>query len=105
MAGQSPLMRVRRYHDQLQTLQRMLCSEITKLVRQSQLEVAGVVKQLKALDPEKILARGYSYVTSDGQVVKTVQQVQLNQPVMIHLADVEIEATITKVRKDQNGNN
>ena len=105
LAGQSPLMRVRRYHDQLQTLQRMLCSEITKLVRQSQLEVAGVVKQLKALDPEKILARGYSYVTSDGQVVKTVQQVQLNQPVMIHLAEGEIEATITKVRKDQNGNN
>ena len=106
LAGQSPVIRMQRDQDQLQSLQKMLISETTKKIRQSQLEASGLIKQLLALDPEKILARGYSYVTSKNQVIKSVKQLKANEPVTIHLTDGEIVATVTEVktRKDQNGN-
>lgn len=106
LAGQSPVIRMQRDQDQLQSLQKMLISETTKKIRQSQLEASGLIKQLLALDPEKILARGYSYVTSKNQVIKSVNQLKADEPVTIHLTDGEIVATVTevKMRKDQNGN-
>lgn len=106
LAGQSPVIWMQRDQDQLQSLQKMLISETTKKIRQSQLEASGLIKQLLALDPEKILARGYSYVTSKNQVIKSVNQLKMDEPVTIHLTDGEIVATVTEVktRKDQNGN-
>lgn len=106
LAGQSPVMRMQRDRDQLRSLNQMLISEVTKKLHQSKLEASGLTKQLQALDPEKILGRGYSYVTSHDQVIKSVKQVETEEPVIIHLADGEIAATVTQVkrRKDQNGN-
>ena len=103
----SPATQLQRDQDQLLALEQLLVASASRKLHQSKLETTGLVKQLMALDPEKILARGYSYVTSENQVVKTVQQVQPRQAVTIHLADGEVTATVTQVKTKevQNGNN
>lgn len=107
LAGHSPANRLSRDQERVASLQKILQAAIVRQVSQAQLKFDGVNKQLAALDPEKILARGYSYVTSHGQVVKSIRQANLQDHVTIHLADGELEATITNIHKkgEQNGNN
>lgn len=108
LKGQSPKSRLGRDQEHLKSLRQLLATLAAKNIHQSQLELAGRTRQLAALDPEKILARGYSYVTNDqDQVVKRVQQVQPHQMVTIHLADGEVQAEIKQVqqqKENQHGN-
>ena len=47
------------------------------------------------------MTRGYSYVTVEGQVVKTVDQLSEKQAVTLHLADGQAAATINSVDKEK----
>ena len=46
------------------------------------------------LSPLKIMDRGYSYVTKNGEVIKESQQVQLDDVLKIHLGTGQIEAKV-----------
>lgn len=54
--------------------------------------------QLQALDPKKILAKGYSILFSkeEGRVISSISQVEVGQEVRLQFVDGEAEATIHK---------
>ena len=58
----------------------------------------GVV-QLEAYSPLNILARGYSVVSKDGNVVKSVASLEQQDDVEIRLLDGKINATVNSIEK------
>lgn len=107
LASQSPIHRLEHDQERLHSLRQLLMTLSNKKYRQVKLETKGLIQQLTALDPEKILARGYSYVTTGhDQVVKSVHQVQSTQLVKIHLADGIVQAEVKRIqpKEDQDGN-
>lgn len=58
-----------------------------------------VMAILDSLSPLKVVERGYSIVTKDGQVVKNSEQVAVNDVVEIRLAQGTLEASIQKIKE------
>lgn len=107
LASQSPVHRLEHDRERLRSLRQLMLTLSNKRYRQVKLETMGLIQQLTALDPEKILARGYSYVTTGhDEVVKSVHQVEPKQSVTIHLADGIVQAEVKQVnqKEDQDGN-
>lgn len=50
------------------------------------------------LSPLKTMTRGYSYVTKDEKIVKSVKQVAPQDEMMIHVADGTIQSTVTTIQ-------
>ncbi|WP_251546252.1 exodeoxyribonuclease VII large subunit [Limosilactobacillus caecicola] len=101
LAGQSPANRLSSDRQRLRSLKELLIDRSQRRTRQARLELQSIVSQLQALDPGKILARGYSYVTAEAQVVKSVHDVTNNQHVQIHLADGTLEAEIKQINQQE----
>jgi exodeoxyribonuclease VII large subunit len=70
----------------LDEISRLLASEINHLLTLQQQNLTSRQQQLHSLSPLEILRRGYSICYKDGQVVKSVQQVQMLDMVQIKLA-------------------
>ena len=58
------------------------------------------VNKLSALNPTNVLKRGYGYVSTNGGVVRSVNQVEVGQQVQIDLQDGKLHANVT--RKETN---
>ena len=58
--------------------------------------VGQLINGLDYLSPLKIMGRGYSYVTQDDHVVRSVQQLQPG-PAMVHLSDGTASAEIKTI--------
>lgn len=81
---------------------RLLSAQNQNITRNRQCYIAAVSK-LDAMSPLKVLTRGYSMTrTEEGEVVRSVRQVELGQRVRISLSDGELSATVMK--KEETGN-
>ncbi|MFC6289205.1 exodeoxyribonuclease VII large subunit [Levilactobacillus angrenensis] len=102
LRGQSPLERVHR--DQLTVSQATarLNTEAKRYLTTKQEHVAQLINGLDYLSPLKIMGRGYSYVTQNDHVVKSVADLK-PATATIHLSDGTAEAqiqTITPATED-----
>lgn len=67
--------------------------------------VLGQQRRLEALDPRRVLARGYAWVeTSDGQPVVSARSLAVGQAVRAVWADSEADATISATRSKRPAN-
>ena len=57
---------------------------------------------VRLLNPENILKRGYSLTLKDGEIVKSVAQLKLNDEIETRLSDGIIKSKINKKNKDGN---
>ncbi|WP_295728283.1 exodeoxyribonuclease VII large subunit [uncultured Limosilactobacillus sp.] len=104
----SPVDRLKQDRERLMGLQRILQTVGNRQLHQSNSALTNLFNQLTALNPEKVLARGYSYVMKENHVIKQAHQLRVNDLVTIHLADGEVEAEVKQVKNkgvSQNGNN
>lgn len=72
-----------RIHDLIVRLQRTRERQI--LIRQHKIEM--LEQRLKACDPERIYKMGYSLLTKNGKVVRSVHELETGDIVVTHLAD------------------
>ena len=73
---------------------RMIAAQNTAIARKNQRYVAAVSK-LDAMSPLKVLTRGYSMTqTQDGNVLRSVSQVELGERLTIRLSDGQLSATV-----------
>ena len=72
-----------RINDLLQRLQRTAERQI--LIRRHRIDM--LEQRLAACNPERIYQRGYSLLTKNGKVVRSVQELQTGDIVVTHLAD------------------
>ena len=63
-------------------------------------KVTNLKKQLELLNPKGILERGYSIVSDkEGNIIKSVKEIKLEDNLNITLSDGEVETTVKKVSK------
>ena len=74
---------VNRINDLLQRLQRTAERQI--LIRRHRIDM--LEQRLAACNPERIYQRGYSLLTKNGKVIRSVQELQKGDTVVTHLAD------------------
>lgn len=70
------------------------------LIKQVKNQVVVNQQLLKAHNPEGILNRGYSVVRQNTQVVKSVHQINVREPITIQLSDGQVISKVTSVKKD-----
>ena len=93
------------YFDQkrknLQLLQNRLTAAETQAINRRKQHFIGLTAKLDAMSPLKVLTRGYAMAqTDDGQVVRSVTQVEQGQTLKVNLQDGVIHAAVTG--KEQN---
>ncbi|MHA6972311.1 exodeoxyribonuclease VII large subunit [Levilactobacillus brevis] len=96
LASRSPLARVQRNQLVVQQTATRLATEARRYVTAKQEHVGQLINGLDYLSPLKIMGRGYSYVTQDDHVVRSVQQLQPG-PAMVHLSDGTASAEIKTI--------
>ena len=85
----------------LQLLENRLLSAETRNVERKHRSFVQYVSALDAMSPLKVLTRGYAFVgKDDGSVIKSVQQAQPGDRIMVHLTDGRLNATVTE--KEEN---
>ena len=73
---------------------RMFSAQNGSLARSKQRYIANISK-LDAMSPLKVLTRGYSMAQAeDGQLLRSVSQVELGQRITVFLSDGRIQATV-----------
>jgi len=93
------------YFDQkrknLQLLQNRLTAAENQAINRRKQHFIGLTAKLDAMSPLKVLTRGYAMAqTEDGQVVRSVTQVEQGQTLKVNLQDGVIHAAVTG--KEQN---
>ena len=77
-----------------------LISETKKNITNSQVHVRSIMSLLDSLSPLRVVDRGFSITQKKNKVVKSVQDVQINDDISIQVTDGYIKATVKGV---QNG--
>ncbi len=94
LMGANPKQLIEQKKRDLQVGNQQLLNEMDRYMQNTNKRVEYAMQSLDYLSPLKIMNRGYSYVTKENKVVKTTEQIQLNDRVHIHLHEGEFEATV-----------
>lgn len=96
-----PLMRV--YEREVQE-QRYLDERLKKAMNQAYLahtqRVNHAIQSLDLVSPLKIMNRGYSYVSKDDEIVKSVADIAVDDLLTIHLSDGTIQTTVVATHEE-----
>jgi exodeoxyribonuclease VII large subunit len=93
----APAARLATNRQRVDDLSRRGALAITNTVRQQRARLRGEGLRLTALDPSRVLARGYAIVaTADGAVVHSVAQVMPGDALRVRVADGAFGASVTK---------
>lgn len=67
------------------------------MLKSNKAKAQGNMLKLDALSPLKTLARGYSIVEHNGEIVKTISQIKENEKIEVRLKDGKINAVVCKL--------
>ena len=100
-ALQSPDAYIRQLRKNVQLLSgRLVATQNNKLSRVRNRLIASAAK-LDAMSPLKVLSRGYAMTTNEeGQLIRSVRQVENGQPITISMSDGKLSATVTDVKEN-----
>lgn len=78
-------------------LNKSLNNAVKNIFESKYSKAAILVSKLDALSPLKILSRGFSVVKSDGNIVSSVNQLNVNGSIELCLSDGTVNATVTQI--------
>lgn len=67
-------------------------------------QFTGSLRTLEALNPLKIMDRGYSITYRDGKLVKSIKEIQKGDTIAVTLPDGQIDAIVQKAVSKEGGN-
>lgn len=97
--GRSTSEKITREHNRLSLMSHLLPERTTTLLRQEQQHLENLANTIALLSPDATLARGYSLVTHNNKVVRSVDNLPTNTPIEIHMVDGTAQAHITTTSK------
>ena len=101
-ALQSPDGYLQQRHKQLELLTNRLIAAENQIIARNNHRFIGLTAKLDAMSPLKVLTRGYSMVQDrEGEVIRSVSQVEIGQRVDVKLSDGSFSATV--MDKKENG--
>lgn len=100
--GSSTSDKIIREHNRLSLMSHLLPERTATLLRHEQQYLDNLANTIALLSPEATLARGYSLVTHNNKVVRSVDNLPIDTPVEIHMVDGTAQAHITTTLKKHN---
>lgn len=97
----APIESVRLNEKKIEYLQERLRKAGTTFLEQKEQRVKAAIVSLDMLSPLKIMTRGYSYVSHEKHVIKSVKHLTKKQQIEIHFADGNATAEIKEIKEDQ----
>lgn len=97
--GRSTSEKITREHNRLSLMSHLLPERTTTLLRQEQQHLENLANTIALLSPDATLARGYSLVTHNNKVIRSVDNLPTNTPIEIHMVDGTAQAHITTTSK------
>ena len=95
----SPSRRVQTEKQALQYLAKQLEQAQGQLMKDKKQQFQRVIQQLDLLSPLKIMNRGYGILQQEETIIKSVDQLEVNQELTIQLVDGTVRSKVTSVEK------
>ena len=95
----SPSRRVQTEKQALQYLAKRLEQAQVQLMKDKKQQFQRVIQQLDLLSPLKIMNRGYGILQQEETIIKSVDQLEVNQELTIQLVDGTVRSKVTSIEK------
>jgi exodeoxyribonuclease VII large subunit len=100
-ALQSPMGYLEQRRKSLTLLQNRLVAAENQSINRNNQRFIALTAKLDAMSPLKVLTRGYAMAqTADGEVVKSVSQINTGDTIRVSFSDGRISATVTDVKEN-----
>ena len=94
-----PDRRIQHSLDKLSLLKTLCKSRMEQILKSRAMPLSEYASKLDALSPLKVIARGYAVAESDGKIVKSVDQISVNQDITVAFSDGKAKCTVNSVSK------
>ena len=97
----SPNVKIQRYQDRIQQLQKLMRSQMAVIYDAKVAEVKRLSEALLMLDTSRIVARGYAIVKKEDTVVSSTNDLKKNDHVMLMMRDGQVELEVKDVKTEE----
>ena len=97
----SPQNRFNENRRRLMDLEEKITDKMTKTWTRKKHKLMLLANTLDGLSPVKKISSGYAYVETKGKSIKSVEQVQISDEILVHVADGKIRAAVMEVKKNE----
>ena len=94
----SPIVKLQRYQDRIQQLQKLMRSQMAVTYDAKVAEVKRLSEALLMLDTSRIVARGFAIVKKEDTVVSSVEDLKVNDQVMLLMRDGQVDLEVKDVK-------
>ena len=94
----SPIVKLQRYQDRIQQLQKLMRSQMAVTYDAKVAEVKRLSEALFMLDTSRIVARGFAIVKKEDAVVSSVEDLKVNDQVMLLMRDGQVDLEVKDVK-------
>ena len=97
----SPDVKIQRYQDRIQQLQKLMRSQMAVIYDAKVAEVKRLSEALLMLDTSRIVARGYAIVKKEDTVVSSANDLKKNDQVMLMMRDGQVDLEVKDVKTEE----
>ena len=97
----SPNVKIQRYQDRIQQLQKLMRSQMAVIYDAKVAEVKRLSEALLMLDTSRIVARGYAIVKKEDTVVSSANDLKKNDQVVLMMRDGQVELEVKDVKTEE----
>ena len=97
----SPNVKIQRYQDRIQQLQKLMRSQMAVIYDAKVAEVKRLSEALLMLDTSRIVARGYAIVKKEDTVVSSANDLKKNDQVMLMMRDGQVGLEVKDVKTEE----
>ena len=94
----SPIVKIQRYQDRIQQLQKLMRSQMAVTYDAKVAEVKRLSEALLMLDTSRIVARGFAIVKKEDAVVSSAEDLKVNDQVMLIMRDGQVDLEVKDVK-------
>ena len=94
----SPIVKLQRYQDRIQQLQKLMRSQMAVIYDAKVAEVKRLSEALLMLDTSRIVARGFAIVKKEDAVVSSGEDLKVNDQVMLLMRDGQVDLEVKDVK-------
>ena len=94
----SPIVKLQRYQDRIQQLQKLMRSQMAVTYDTKVAEVKRLSEALLMLDTSRIVARGFAIVKKEDAVVSSAEDLKVNDQVMLLMRDGQVDLEVKDVK-------
>ena len=97
----SPNVKIQRYQDRIQQLQKLMRSQMAVIYDAKVAEVKRLSEALLMLDTSRIVARGYAIVKKEDTVVSSAKDLKKTDQVTLMMRDGQVELEVKDVKTEE----